>query len=441
MPAPARTLSPFDAVAFIVGIVIGAGIFKNPSFVAAHAGNETLAMLLWLLGGLISFIGALCYAELTTSYPDEGGDYSFIRRAFGARLAFLFAWARVTVIQTGSIAMLAFIIGDYASAVFSLGGHSSSWYASAVVLFLTMINLAGIGPGKSVQNALTVAIVLGLVAVVGAGWTLTAPPSQPAGAGDFSVPGKAMIFVLLTYGGWNEAAYLSAEVKHAEKNMTRVLFTSIAIVTIIYVAVNLVFLRGLGLAAAARSEAVAADLMRLVMGESGVLLTSLLIVTASMSTMNAVIITGARANYALGRDFNLFGFLGKWRQAGSVPVNALLLQTGVSLGLILMGTVTRSGFSTMVEYTAPVFWFFFLLAGVSLFVLRRNDPHRERPFSVPLYPVTPLVFCLFCIYMLWSSLAYAGAGGVAGLFVLLSGIPALFLALKREKKKISEQDT
>ncbi len=435
MPAQARTLSPFDAVAFIVGIVIGAGIFKNPSLVAAYAGNETMVMVLWLLGGIISFIGALCYAELTTSYPDEGGDYSFIRRAFGAPTAFLFAWSRVAVIQTGSISMLAFIIGDYASAVFSLGEHSSSWYAAAVILLLTAVNLAGIGPGKSLQNALTIGIVLGLVSVVASGWSLAAPPAQPPGAAEFAIPGKAMIFVLLTYGGWNEAAYLSAEVRNAEKNMTRVLFASIGIVTIIYLGANLVFLKGLGLAGASRSEAIAADLMRLVIGENGVLLASALIVTASMSTMNAVIITGARANYALGRDFKLLGFLGRWRKTGSVPANALLLQAAVSLGLVLLGTATRSGFTTMVDFTAPVFWFFFLLAGISLLVLRRKDPGRARPFRVPLYPVTPLLFCLFCIYMFRSSLAYAGTGGIAGVFVLLSGAPVLFLAMRREKNK------
>src|SRR5574337_138643 len=441
MSAPARTLSPFDAVAFIVGIVIGAGIFKNPSLVAAHAGSESLVMLLWLLGGLISFVGALCYAELTTTYPDEGGDYTFIRRAFGARIAFLFAWARATVIQTGAIAMLAFILGDYASAVFSLGRHSSSWYASAAILLLTAVNLAGIRPGKSVQNALTTGIVLGLLSVVAAGWTLAAPAAPPDGAAGFSVPGKAMIFVLLTYGGWNEAAYLSAEVRDAKKNMARVLFASITLVTIIYVAANFVFLKGLGIAGAARSEAIAADLMRLIMGENGAALVSALIVTASMSTMNAAIISGARANYALGRDFVFLRFLGRWREAGSVPVNALLLQSAVSLGRVLFGTAARSGFTAMVEYTAPVFWFFFLLAGASLFALRRQAPDRPRPFSVPLYPATPLAFCLFCISMFWSSIAYAGAGGMAGVFVLLSGVPVLFLALSREQKEPSEKDS
>ena len=430
---PAKILSPVDAVAIIVGIVIGAGIFKTPSLVAANSGSESVVVLLWLLGGIISFIGGLCYAELTTSYPDTGGDYYFIRRAFGDGPAFLFAWARMAVIQTGSIAMLAFIMGDYASEVFRLGKYSSSWYAAFVILGLTTINAAGIKQGKLLQNALTAAILLGLLAIVFSGLPLERPAAAQSAATGFSVPGKAMIFVLLTYGGWNEAAYISAEVRHSERNMTRILLYSIGIITAIYIATNLVYLKGLGLDGTARSEAVAADLMRLAIGESGARFISLLIVVAAMSTMNAVIITGARTNYSLGRDFKLFRFLGKWRGASSTPVNALLVQGGVAFVLVFLGTLTRSGFSTVVEYTAPVFWFFFLLAGMSLFVLRKKDPYNKRPFKVPLYPLTPLLFCVFCAYMLQSSFFYAGAGALVGVGVLLVGMPLFYVAVNRER--------
>jgi amino acid transporter len=429
-----KTLSPFDAVAIIVGIVIGAGIFKTPSLVAANSGSESAVVLLWVLGGTISLIGALCYAELATSYPDSGGDYHFIRRAFGGKPAFLFAWARMTVIQTGSIAMLAFIIGDYASEVVNLGAYSSSWYAAGVIAVLTAVNINGIRQGKLLQKILTIAIVLGLVSVVAAGLSVNAAPAEASSG--LSVPGKAMIFVLLTYGGWNEAAYISAEIRHVERNMTRVLLFSICIITAIYVSANIVYLKGLGLAATARSEAVAADLMRLVMGENGARFISLLIVVAAFSTLNAGIITGARTNYALGRDFSFLGFLGRWQEETNVPSNALLLQGTISLALVLLGTMTRSGFSTMVDYTAPVFWFFFLMVGISLFVLRRKDPRRARPFRVPLYPLTPALFCLFCLYMFQSSFAYTGIGALAGAGVLVAGVPLMYMAVKRQKDGI-----
>ncbi|MEW6115453.1 MAG: APC family permease [Nitrospirota bacterium] len=435
--APKQTLSMFDAVALVVGTVIGAGIFKTPSLVAASSINEESALLFWLLGGVLSLIGALCYAELTSTYPHAGGDYHYISRAFGSELAFLFAWARITVIQTGSIAMGAFLVGDYASEVFSLGRYSASLYAALIIIFLTALNIAGIRQGKWVQNMLTIIMIIGLLAVVGLGFSMIAPPASSAIALPLqdSAFGKAMIFVLLTYGGWNEAAYLSSEVRDTQRNMARVLLSGISIITVLYLAANYVFLKVLGLAATAASPAVAADFMRRVSGEQGAQFISILIILAALSTGNAAIITGARTGYALGRDVALFSFLGKWNERASTPVNALTVQAGIALGLIILGTVTRNGFATMVEYTAPVFWFFFLLVGVSLFILRRKEPDMFRPFRVPLYPATPLVFCGLCSYMLQSSLSYTGIGALGGVGVLLAGIPLLFAVRLHERQQ------
>ncbi|MBN1141492.1 MAG: APC family permease, partial [Deltaproteobacteria bacterium] len=223
-------------------------------------------------------------------------------------------------------------------------------------------------------------------------------------------------------------AYLSAEVREGRGNMVKVLLGSIAAITAVYLAVNFVLLQGLGLHGVAQSKAVAADLMRLRLGDNGARLISLLIAVAVVSTMNATIITGARTSYALGRDFPLFSPLGKWRGASGTPVNALLAQGMIALLLVALGTGSRSGFETMVEYTAPVFWFFVLLVGLSLFVLRRREPLAARPFRVPLYPVTPLLFCLVCGYMLCSSLTYVGRGTFVGVAVLVAGLPLLWLA-------------
>ncbi len=231
-PEPQRTLSILDAVVIILGVVIGAGIFKTPSLVAANSGSQGTVLLVWLAGGAISLMGALCYAELTSTYPHVGGDYYYLSRAFGRSLSFLFAWARMTVIQTGSIAMTAFLIGDYASAVLPLGPYSASNYAALTILFLTAINIIGIHQGKGMQKVLMASITLGLLFVAYVGLILI--PSGPSGPW---VPekgaslGRAMIFVLLTYGGWNEAAYLSAEVRNSRNNMLRVLLLSIGTIT------------------------------------------------------------------------------------------------------------------------------------------------------------------------------------------------------------------
>jgi basic amino acid/polyamine antiporter, APA family len=427
---PRRTLSVADGVLIIIGVVIGAGIFKTPSLVAASSGTPTEVMLFWLVGGVISLIGALCYAELASTYPHAGGEYHYMTRAFGQTPGFLFAWARMTVIQTGSIAMLAFLIGDYASEIFRLGENSSSHYAGLVILALTAINIAGIRQGKWMQRVLIATLVLGLTFMVAVGFTLVATPAPAvpfSAAPDQGALGRAMIFVLLTYGGWNEAAYLSAEVREKRRSMVKVLLYSIVAITSIYLVINLALLASLGLQGMAGSEAVAADLMRLALGENGARSISLLIAIAAVSTMNATIITGARTNFALGRDFRLFSFLGYWKQGSNTPVNALLLQGAIALGLVALGTGTRSGFVMMVDYTAPVFWFFFLLVGLSLFVLRYREPQVFRPFRVPFYPLTPLLFCMVCSFMLYSSLTYTGRGALFGVVVLTVGLPLLWL--------------
>jgi amino acid transporter len=436
---PAPTLTLKDAVAITVGIVVGAGIFRSPSLVAANVSSENAALLIWLAGGLVTLAGALCYAELATAYPHTGGDYHYLTRAYGKPLAFLYAWARIAVVQTGSVALLAFVVGDYASQLFSLGSYSPAIYAAVVVVALTALNVAGVRQGSGAQNWLTVVEVLSLVLVIIAGLVFVtsdspaAPPSTTPGAPTAAL-GLALVFVLLTYGGWNEAVYVSAELENPRRNIARALLVSIGIITALYLLVNWAFLRGLGLAGLAASEAAAADLMRRAVGESGARLVSLLVVISALTSANATVITGARTNYALGRDFRLFDFLGRWHERAHTPTNALLVQGAIALALVFAGSFAREGFTALVEYTAPVFWLFFFLAGLSLIVLRFKEPQVQRSFTVPLYPITPLLFCAACLYMLQSSLTYAGKGAVAGALVLAAGVPVLFFAQQREQR-------
>ncbi|MBW4610413.1 MAG: amino acid permease [Hassallia sp. WJT32-NPBG1] len=427
LAAPKPSLAFGDAVALIVGIVIGAGIFETPALVAAQAGSEIAVVLFWLAGGVVSLIGALCYAELATAYPHVGGVYHYLKRAFGRSVAFLFAWARMTVIQTGSVALLAFIFGDYASGLLQLGTFSSSIYAAIAIALLTALNIFGLRQGKWTQNLLTAVTVLGLLSVVIIGLAssptstaVSAPPTTSGGSW-----GLAMVFVLLSYGGWNEAAYISAEIQDRKRNIARSLIVSIGIITAIYLLINLAYLRGLGLADMANSQAVGAALMNRTLGKPGAFFLSLLVIVCCLGSINGTIFTGARTNYAFGKDFSVFRFMGGWQERPSTPTRALLLQGAIALALVLLGTITRNGFETMVDYTAPIFWFFFLLSGISLFVLRIREPHILRPFRVPFYPLTPLLFCAICGYLLYSSLVYTGVGAVIGIAVVASGIPLL----------------
>ncbi|MBK5105572.1 MAG: amino acid permease [Burkholderiales bacterium] len=432
---PAPVLDLRDAIALIVGIVVGAGIFKTPSLVAANAGGTWTMLAAWLLGGIVSLIGALCYAELATACPNAGGDYHFLTRAYGKKLSFLFAWARLAVITTGSIALLAFVFGDYCSRLYSLGAQSSAIYAAAIVIVLTAVNIAGVKSGAATQNWLTALQVLGLLALALAGLVF-APAAQMSTVPGVVAPGQpafglCMVFVLLTYGGWNEAAYISAEVKDGRRNMLRALVWSMLIITALYLLVNLAYLRGLGLAGMAGSQVIAADLLQQVWGSAGARAISVLIAVSALTSINASIIFGARSNYALGRDWPLLGFLGHWNARTGSPSRAMLLQGAVALALIAFGGLMRQGFETMVDYTAPVFWLFFLLTGVALFVLRWREPELARPFRVPLYPLLPLAFCASSAWLLYSSLAYTRLGALVGIGVLVAGVPLLVLAARR----------
>jgi basic amino acid/polyamine antiporter, APA family len=436
-PKPSLTFT--DAIALIVGIVMGAGIFRTPSLVAANVDQEWWLIGIWLAGGVISLIGALCYAELVTAFPNTGGDYHFLLRAFGRRVAFLFAWARMSVIQTGSIALLCYIFGDYATLIYNLGPYSSEIYAAATVVFLTGINLAGIQMGTGAQKVLTIAEVFGLVAVIIVGFFFspevqTAPVTAGAsGGGSF---GLALVFVLLTFGGWNEAAYISAELKSGSKLLVKALISGIVAITLIYILINLAFLKGLGLNGMAGTDAVAGDLLGQAFGNTGMLLIAVIVAVAALTSANATIFTGARSNYALGRDFPVFSYLGKWGSGQSGPVNALIVQGLFSVLLVGLGLLSRNGFETMVDYTAPVFWFFFLMVGIALFRLRKNEPDTRRPFRVPLYPVLPLLFCLSSAYLLYSSIMYTGWGALVGIGVLLVGM--IFLLVLPKEKLSSE---
>ncbi len=429
-PQPQPILSVFDAVTIMVGIVVGIGIFKTPSLVAGNVESDLAFIATWIVGGLVTLIGALCYAELAAAHPHAGGEYHFLSRAFGRPVAMLFGWARGSVIQTGAIAAVAFVLGDYATQLWPLGPHGTAIYAALAILLLTGLNIVGTVQSKRTQIAITFVEIgaIGAIILLGlfvGGEAVAAPPvSEPGSAGSAAL-GMAMIFVLLTYGGWNEAAYLSGELRDAPRKIAQVLVIGTAVITALYVLANLALLNILSLEGLRASSAVATDMMRAVGGEPGALLVSVAIVAAAFSTLNATIFTGARVYYAMARDLTLLPRVAEWDARGRTPANGLVLQAVVALLLVVLGSATRDGFQAMVDYTAPVFWAFLLLVGIALFVLRWREPDRELPFRVPLYPLTPILFCLSCAYMLHASLAYTGRGALLGLAVVAAGAPLL----------------
>jgi hypothetical protein len=434
---PQRLLGPLGAVALILGMVIGAGIFKTPALVASLSGDVGWTLGVWVLGALISVMGALCYAELCCAYPHAGGDYHFLHRAFGRNVSFLYAWARATIINPGAIALLAFVFGDYFSQVLSLGPYSSALWAIAIVLLLTAVNMLGIHASSRIQLWLTLFEVLGLIAVVVAGFSVEAGDSGGTffeTAPPLSQLGLALVFVLLTFGGWSEAAYISAEVRGGPRIIVRVIVISMALLTAVFLLVNAALLHGLGLQGLGASKTAAADVLGLAWGPWAQKALGLFVAVAALTSINATMVVGARTKYALGRDWVSLGQLGTWRGQTGSPSRAYALQATISLGLIALGMREADGFSAMVEFTAPMFWSFLLLVGLALMWLRRTDSAAVRPFRVPLYPFTPLVFCAACGFLAYSSVMYAVSQNAlhVSLWLLASGVLALGLLRWRD---------
>lgn len=441
MAQPSKLLGVRDGVALMVGMVVGIGVFKAPALVALRLDDSLVILGLWVAGAAVVLIGALCYAELASAHPDAGGEYHFLALAFGPGFAFLFGWGRLAVVQTGAIAAVAFVFGDYGQRIFSLGPYGASIYAAAAVAALSALNIRGTRLSATVQDVLAALLVTAALAAAIAGFVIGPSPSAaapPPGPETTAAGiGFAMIFVMLTYGGWNEAAYLSAELKDVRRNMVRTVLISTAVVTVLYLGLNAAYLYVLGPGGMRGSDAIGADYMRALAGAPGAAALTVLVMVAALTTLNATIFTGARSAFALGRDTRLFMALGRWDAGAQGPVNAHLAQAALALALIGLGTATRKGFATMVDYTAPVFWFFLLATGLALFVLRRRGAAPEGAFRVPFYPLTPLLFCATSAYMLHAALAYTGLGALFGVGAVLAGVPVWWLIRRRAARGFS----
>jgi APA family basic amino acid/polyamine antiporter len=414
---PKQELSLFDSTCIIVGIIIGAGIYETAPTVATCLGSGPGVMIIWLSGGFLALTGALCYAELATAYPREGGDYVYLTRAYGGWAGYLFGWSQLAVVRPGDIALMAFIFARYAQTLYAPFGDSRLFYAAGAIAVLTIINILNVKAGKWTQNLLTITKILGLVAISIAGLTSPEPAPLPAQSEVFTWGGLqlALILVLFTFGGWNEMAYVAAEIKRPQQNIVRGLVIGTLAVTGLYLLINGAFLSALGLGNMATSQAVAVDMMGRVFPEAAGRIIAILICISALGAVNGLVFTGARISYALGADHRSFQPLGKWNRRLGTPVWALLVQGGLSLAIVLVA----GSFIDTILYTAPVVWVFFLATALSVFVLRHKEPQILRPYKVTGYPLVPMIFSACCIFMLYSSASYALNNTPIGLLILL----------------------
>ncbi len=432
MNLPRQSLTLFDSTCLIVGIIIGVGVYQMAPDIARGVGGPAGLFALWLAGGLLSLCGALCYAELATAYPQEGGDYVYLSRAYGSWAGFLFGWAQLAIVRPGDIVVLAFAFATYARTLWDpFAGSAFPWtqhiYAIAAVVVLTTINVLGVREGKWTQNLLTVIKALGLLFIVAvAAFAGSATPVATVGEIPLSL---AFIFVLFTYGGWNEMAYVAAEVKNPGRNIVRALVLGTLAVTLLYLLVNGAFLAALGFDGLRASEAVAADTINRVWPDAGGRLIALLVCLSALGAVNGLIFTGARISYAVGAERHGFGWLGKWHPRLGTPANALILQGVIACVLVVaLGTFIHA-----VLYTAAVVYSFYLATSLAVIVLRRRDPQAARPFRTIGYPLTPIVFAAVCAFLIYSAVTYKPWVAGGAVVLLLLGLPLHYRSAKRKQ--------
>jgi len=417
---PRKELSLFDSTCIIVGIIIGVGIYETAPVVAASMGSGARTLAVWLAGGLLALSGALCYAELASAYPQSGGDYVYQSRAYGSWAGYFFGWTQMVIIRPADIALMSFIYARYAQTFFSPGLGNQVFHASAAVAVLTTINLIGVKEGKWTQNFLTVLKALGLLGIVIAGFSSPGGARAPLQNPAFKMGGLelALILVLFTFGGWNEMAYVAAEVRRPQRNIVRALVAGTVMVTALYLLINGAFLYALGHTAMAASSAVALDTIAMVFPHTAAKAIAVLISISALGAANGLIFTGARISYALGSEHVAFRALGGWNRRLGTPVPALLFQGGLSLAIVFFA----GSFINTILYTAPAVWLFFLATGISVFRLRRKEPQIPRPYKVSAHPLTTSLFCASSVFMLYSSISYAIKNKPVALLVLLVAV-------------------
>ncbi len=399
----------------IVGIIIGAGIFKTAASIAGCVGGLGELVGVWTAGGVIALSGALCYAELTTRYPADGGDYVFLTQAYGRGIGFLFAWSQFWILRPANVGAMAYIFAEQVR-------HLAPWpplgfryevpaYAIAATITLTAINVIGVRAGSRTQNVLTVSKLAGLAVILVTALFVaphadhatmaTAPSANPRNLY------TAMILVLFAYGGWNEIASVAAEIRQPRRNIPRALLLGTSLVLGTYLLINLSFWRVLGPSGFRASPSAAADLLSRWGGVQGAAVISGLIAISCLGSVNGMVLTGSRVLYAAGTEHRTFGWLGVWNPRHAVPLRSLIVQAIVTSALILVFGPNETAFQRLVVFSTPVFWLFALLAAASIFQLRRSRSPDTEVYHVLGYPFTPLLFCLSCLFMLWATTQYA----------------------------------
>jgi APA family basic amino acid/polyamine antiporter len=428
----APELQLFDAVAIVVGTIIGSAIFLIPNGIATDLSSLRTVLIVWVVGGILSLFGALSLAELGGAFPGAGGLYVYLRQVYGRPTGFLYGWALLTMIHSGSIAALAVAFSLFVTFFLQMEGWDQRIVGVVSILTLTFVNCLGIHAGKLVQNAFAVAKVVGLAAMIlllfffteSRGtlvWNLR--PDTSPGVSWIAI-GTGLVAVLWAYEGWHVVSFAAGEMKRPQRDLPKSLVYGTLIVVVIYLAANIAYYATLSHAEIRESSRVAVTAMERALGPTATASVSLLIVLSIFGSMNGMILTGPRVYYAMAHDGLFFEAFGDLHRKSRVPVKAIIIQGIWTSLLVFVGSYEQL-------FTSVIFisWLFYGLAAAGVIILRFTRPDLSRPFRVPGFPLLPLSFCLAAIGIVVSSVVAEPKHGVIAAVLMFAGLPIYWLVL------------
>jgi APA family basic amino acid/polyamine antiporter len=440
-----RALGPFDATMVVIGGIIGSGIFINPYIVAGRLDSSALVLAAWAAGGLIALAGALAYAELGALFPRAGGQYVYLRQGLHPLAGFLYGWALLAIIETGAIAAVAITFATYA---LRLVGRQGAWpvpLAMASIALLSVINYFGVKPGSRLLNVLVVLKVAALAVLIAAG--ALAPAFEGwwsaarAGTGDAATVavafGAALVPILFAYGGWQNANYVAEEIENPQRNLPLSLLSGTLIVVAIYVLVNTVYLRALGLEGLAATTTPASSAARIMFGVSGDRFVTAAIAVSTFGFLNLAILAPTRVYYAMAADGVFLPALARLHPRYRTPSVAILLQSTWSCILALTGR-----YEQLLNYVVFADWIFFGLTVCTVLVFRRRVPPHTRSgsFLTPGYPVIPVAFSLVAAAVVLSVVWADPPSALKGLVLLAIGVPIYYWYSARNAAAPTERE-
>ncbi len=428
-PGLKRSLGLFDAAMLVMGGIVGAGIFMNPSVVARLVHTPALVLGAWAFGGLIALAGAFVYAELAARRPETGGQYAYFREAFSPGVAFVYGWSLLFVTQSGGIAAVAVTFATYFIELTGTTAPASA-IAAVTLAILTLVNCLGVRVGSTVQNVFMVLKIGAIAALVAVGvfWTTAAPPAQvvaagPAGESGFATTtafAAALVPVLFAYGGWNTAGFASGELRDARRDMSRGLVFGVIGVIVLYLAVSAVCLHTLGVDGLAATKTPASEVMRRAFGDGGARFIAVGIAVSTFGFLAQGMLTNPRVYYAMAEDGLFLRSIGRIHPKTHVPVVAIALQ-----GVFAVVIAASGRYEQILNYVVSVDYLNFGLAAVCLFVLRRRDDSAEQPFMrVPGHPWTTLFFVAACWLVVLNLVVKDPASTLIGYALVCTGVPA-----------------